>query len=666
LLVLLDHGDADQVNGSNGDRELGQEIKIDECHVALAALRPDPQIDRSQILAFDTLRDDRARLLKAIDASLIEFRRARSEILQRHLVNASEFLASAGEELQSALRESLAQQLREALARRVSSEPPLRDPLFGLYEAILGCRYASVVYAACRRNGSYAGLDLYAAVGAAAARAATVWIETLTAPAIECINELRSAESFAPIRNDVLLLEQLFDEGKIRVIRDYSTRVGQQVTQALEEDPVWQRCSEEWGLGGGFKDRVIGHLQAWSAQHDLTEHERTEAEREIPLLGEVVHAVQPPRFTLHVDNLRALRRTRWTPESVSALIGANGAGKSTLLDVLRLLRLAYERGLPEAVNTVLGGSSNLKSWGVPEDEHIKVALEVNGATWQIELSPRGSAGDYLAGERFVDGDREIFSRDSLGEFRYRETQIEASRQVGLRALIDRGVHEPVLRRFAAVLQRIAVFHDPDLWSLRVGSRTTDDRHLETRGANALTMLRRWHQEHDHRHRYQFVIEGLMAAFPNLVSDLGFSDAGSTLVAQIYKTGRESPSPLANEANGVLQLLVLFSDIASVEDEGIVAIDEPENSLHPYALRVFLRRAGRWAKQHHLTVLLATHSTVMLDELTPEQVFVMKPADADEHTPTQLNELCNPAWLADFKVGQLYEQGEIGSNKDPAQ
>jgi len=49
-------------------------------------------------------------------------------------------------------------------------------------------------------------------------------------------------------------------------------------------------------------------------------------------------------FTLHVENLRALRRVEWTPEGVCALVGANGAGKSTLLQVLRFLNIAVERG----------------------------------------------------------------------------------------------------------------------------------------------------------------------------------------------------------------------------------------------------------------------------------------------------------------------------------
>jgi predicted ATPase len=96
---------------------------------------------------------------------------------------------------------------------------------------------------------------------------------------------------------------------------------------------------------------------------------------------------------------------------------------------------------------------------------------------------------------------------------------------------------------------------------------------------------------------------------------------------------------------------------------VVAIDEPENSLHPYALRAFLRRTSRWARQHKLTVLLATHSTVLLDELTPEQVYVMKANKPSGSMPTRLDKLCNREWLEGFKLGDLYEQGEIGSNQD---
>jgi predicted ATPase len=232
--------------------------------------------------------------------------------------------------------------------------------------------------------------------------------------------------------------------------------------------------------------------------------------------------------------------------------------------------------------------------------------------------------------------------------------------------MDRGTREPAVRAMAKFLQRIAVFGDFDLWTLRrQGSNTFDDRVLDSRGVNALTLLRRWSQDRANKHRYQFVVEGLSVAFPNTFAEMDFDEAGNTLVARIYPPGQESPSPLADEANGVLQLLVLFCAVASAEDESVIAIDEPENSLHPYALRAFLRRTERWARQHNLTVLLATHSTVLLDELTghPEQVYVMKVSEPGKPVPSRLDQLCNRDWLENFKLGELYEQGEIGSNED---
>ena len=64
-----------------------------------------------------------------------------------------------------------------------------------------------------------------------------------------------------------------------------------------------------------------------------------------------------------------------------------------------------------------------------------------------------------------------------------------------------------------------------------------------------------------------------------------------------------------------------------------------------------------------TILLATHSLVLLDELTehPEQVFVIQPSD--KPMPIRLDRYCNLEWLQGFKLGELYEDGEIGSNKD---
>jgi predicted ATPase len=668
LLVLLDQGDAEQVNGANGDREFGQELKIDECYTALEGSGLAQMLNKSQIVAFDALQDNRTFILNAIDTAINQIRQTVDNQLKQHIENATLFLNSVNDELRPALRKSVDDAIKKTMLQHLLIDTPLRDPLLGLYQAISETRYASVIYATCRRNGTYSKLNLYAAVGAEASRAATLWLDALFNAIFRELDSLEQDTTYEKIKDDIRLRRGIYQHAQLDVIGKYAEQVREQVFDKLKNDSIWGVCRSEWGQGDGFKNKVIDYMERWSRkQQGITAHEHTDAVKLIPLLGEVAQPAQAPRFMVYVRNLRALYKVNWSPEPpVTILIGANGAGKTTLLQTLRLFKLAYERGLPEAVNIVLGGSGNLRTWRANEDEPIEIGLNIGDIRWRIQLVTRESSVEYLTNEHLFNGERQIFSRNSLGEFTYGDERIEPGQYLGLRMLMDRGVHDSAIRLMSAFLQNITVFHDPDLWMLRhQGSNTTEDRYLHSRGSNVLALLRRWHQERTNHHRYQFVIEGLSSAFPNTFEEMDFVEAGNTLVARIYRVGKEMPSALSDEANGILQLLILLCEVASAEDESIIAIDEPENSLHPYALRAFLRRTTQWAKKHNLTVLLATHSTVLLDELTgsPEQVYVMKPSESNEQIPSRLDLLCNRDWLEGFKLGDLYEQGEIGSNED---
>lgn len=372
------------------------------------------------------------------------------------------------------------------------------------------------------------------------------------------------------------------------------------------------------------------------------------------------------KFTLHVQNLRVLRSLAWSPRGTSVLIGANGSGKTTVFLVLKLLRAAIDQGLPQAVTRVLGGSYNLNNWAYGDELPTEVGIGLDELEWRVQLKRRGTSVEPAAIEKLTANGEVIYRRDELG-FRIGASVLSYGHPPGehllLRHLAENRSDLEEVQRMAAFLRSITVFHDPDLWSIRTrGSQTTEDHHLESRAGNALTMLRKWYLERPHRFRYQFVLDGLRAAFPGRVTDLDFKEAGQTLVMQVYRPGHELPGPLAAESNGFLQMLVLLCDLAAAEEDSVVAIDEPENALHPFAIREFLRRAEAWTQQRRVTLLLATHSPVLLDELTgqPDRVFVMH-ADADG--PTRVDEAHNRQWLANFRIGELYADGELGSNDE---
>lgn len=368
-------------------------------------------------------------------------------------------------------------------------------------------------------------------------------------------------------------------------------------------------------------------------------------------------------FTLRVDNLRGLRQVRWTLDGVRVLIGANGAGKSTVLLALQLLHTALDRGLPEATRIVLGGSQGLKHRDALDEEPVELGIDLDDLQWRVRLSPREASVDYRAEESLRAGERLIYRRDALGNFEVLGERWSTDERLGLKAVLDAQRELPEVERMAAFLRSISVFHDPALVQLRGGSHAAHTKHLHSRGLNALTMLRLWNEQRPDRHRFRFVLTGLQAAFPGLIEDLDFEVAGSTVAARVYRPGHELPDPLANEANGVLAMLVALCALAAAEDGGVVALDEVGNALHPFALRVLARRAEHQARQRGLTVILATHNTVLLDHFDgqPERVHVLDRTAWPG--PVALPELRNPKWLRQFRLGELYADGELGSNDD---
>ncbi len=364
------------------------------------------------------------------------------------------------------------------------------------------------------------------------------------------------------------------------------------------------------------------------------------------------------RFTLAIRNLRALRDVEWALQPVNLLVGANGSGKSTALLALKLVRAALDRGWPEAISMTLGGSHTIRNRRSEAGEPVRIEIGVDDLRWSIDYF----AEQGVVHETLQDGERGIFGRRPDGRS-YVDHPDAPVKVPGLKVFSDSPLDIPEVEKMVRFVRSVAVFHDPDIVGIRAGSDTTHNRRLLSRGQNALTMMRQWHQRRPDRWRYAFVLKGLQAAFPGLIEDLDFVEAGTTLAARVYRPGQENPEPLGTEANGVLAMLLHLCALAAVDDGGVVAIDEPENALHPYAIRVFARCAERLARQRATTVILSTHSPVLLDHFgdRPQQVYVLDP-DRPKG-PTALTDLKNPDWLNQFRLGALYADGEIASNAD---
>lgn len=377
-------------------------------------------------------------------------------------------------------------------------------------------------------------------------------------------------------------------------------------------------------------------------------------------------------FRLEIDNLRALRTFRWSPQGLSALVGPNGTGKSTALLALKFLAAAWRRGVVSAMSSVLGGINRLRSDGASADESVWLRLAAGDVVWSIELGTEGRAVPIIARESLQIGDRMLFDRVGLSGFRLLDSPEgspllgPSNENLGLWILHDRGEGGEPVSRMAELVRGIAVYHDLDLYRIRTeGSSVNATERLESRGHNAIAMLRAWYLQRPDRWRYDLVVSALRAAFPRLVEDIDFDEAGTTVVARIYRPKGENPVLLAYESNGLICMLVSMCALVSAPEGGVVAIDEAGEALHPFALGVLLRQADQLARRRRLTVVVTSHNPAVLDffQGALEQVWVM--TGQSDNAVTPITEYRNAEWLAQFRLGELYADSAIGSNEQQA-
>ncbi|MBK6848829.1 MAG: ATP-binding protein [Proteobacteria bacterium] len=116
-------------------------------------------------------------------------------------------------------------------------------------------------------------------------------------------------------------------------------------------------------------------------------------------------------------------------------------------------------------------------------------------------------------------------------------------------------------------------------------------------------------------------------------------------------------PPNRAADGLLVGLLHLTAVAGALDGSLVAFDEVENHLHPHAIRSLIAAMRQQAEERNLTIVLTTHSPVVLNQFVcaPEQVYVLDRADPDLPMPARMSDLHNEDWLAQSKLGTLYER-----------
>jgi predicted ATPase len=110
------------------------------------------------------------------------------------------------------------------------------------------------------------------------------------------------------------------------------------------------------------------------------------------------------------------------------------------------------------------------------------------------------------------------------------------------------------------------------------------------------------------------------------------------------------------SDGTLRYICLATLLLQPKPPATIIIDEPELGLHPYAIKLLVSLLQEAAQKAQ--VIVSTQSSLLLDELNPEQIIVVNQSNGESILERQDSKKL-ASWLKEYTMGQLWEKNELG-------
>lgn len=374
-------------------------------------------------------------------------------------------------------------------------------------------------------------------------------------------------------------------------------------------------------------------------------------------------------FTVRIRDFRAIEELEWSPSGVCVLTGANGAGKSTTLSALRFLRTFFEFG-PEAGLLAVDGAA-FRRLGAEAEAAVEFSVEVQDLVWQLRIPISTQGGFHRAYGEELRRAGELVLRAGIFESDWQfgdETQPRDEKRCCFKVLWDRDV-APWLRPLVQVLENIRIYESYWLNQIKRPEQINlGDSFLHHTGRNLWSVLANWKGSAlRYRGQFDWVLTQARRAFPGLLGQIEF-DRGLPYLFSPDATDAADGLLPNRAADGLLTGLLHLTAVAGAKNGSLVAFDEVENQLHPHAIRSILAAMRQQADERDLTILLTTHSPVVLNQFRdePEQVYVLGHRDPVLKSPASMADLHSEEWLAQSKLGTLYERLAFGAPDIPGE
>jgi predicted ATPase len=341
---------------------------------------------------------------------------------------------------------------------------------------------------------------------------------------------------------------------------------------------------------------------------------------------------------------------------VTVLLGANGSGKSNLVSFFKMLNFMTTGALQQYVGKQ--GVSRLLFYGPKETESIsfRLGFESDSAhdTYEVKLSYGLPDRLFISGEKVTDHKK--------GEVQPQETFL-ASGSAELELKKDKRPTSKVLYGLLSGI-RTYQFHDTsDTAKIKDRGYVDDAKYLRSDAGNLAAFLKMLKDHSEFKKYYDRIVRYIQRVMPQFGDfDLDPIPGKKDYVRLNWKdnTGGDYLFDPDQISDGSLRFMALATLLLQPPEllPKFIVLDEPELGLHPGAIAE-LAGIVRSASQK-TQILLATQSTRLVDEFSPEDLVVVERDDEKRCSVfKKLDAERLGDWLVRYSLSELWEKNVLG-------
>lgn len=346
--------------------------------------------------------------------------------------------------------------------------------------------------------------------------------------------------------------------------------------------------------------------------------------------------------TVEIKNFKSILQAKIKFSPLTVLVGRNGAGKSNLMLALGFLSHVSNHGLASAVNH-FGGFSSL----LPQ---MKAISENPQIAFCVSMSLPPSHAEQVNSPLTVKYELEFGSPDlATTPESVRITHEKMSFDQFLPPagilLADLTAQAHTFRtRVSAITRYDLPAASTPIESLQNGAQTSP----VTPSALASLCQPSWNR----------ILRTLATIAPHV--ELIQPDLSGTSEEIEYSKGAATLNIDSRKfSGGMVRALGILLALETHPEDGTLLIEEPEQSLHPWAIRAIMEHIREVTRERNIQVILTTHSAMVLERVDPKEVKIVENTSQQGTIFQTIQEILPYNNIAMGEVGELWVHGLLG-------